>query len=192
DDGKSQPSAVSRDYSFDVDDASGRPPLLSVLGGKITTYRKLAEQAVDRLVRYFGSVGPAWTATATLPGGDIPDGDPNAFARGLRQMRPWLPVELADRYAHAYGTLSDVLLAGASDIDGLGREVAPGLFEAELQYLVDREWARTAEDVLWRRSKLGVGMTDQAIAAVQDWLDGGSSETDLDARRRTVISHAYQ
>jgi len=149
-------SAVTRDYELEYDAAPERAPLLSVFGGKLTTYRKLAEEVMDLLARGLGNVGPAWTAGVSLPGGDIADADFEGYLAKLRARVPWLPEELARRYAHAYGTRVDRLLGSARSVADLGEPFGGGLYEAEVEYLVNHEWATTAEDILWRRSKLGL------------------------------------
>ncbi|WJF90735.1 glycerol-3-phosphate dehydrogenase [Paraburkholderia bonniea] len=160
------PSALTRDYSLELDAPPGAAPLaplLSVFGGKITTYRKLAEEALDQLCHVLKRPAPAWTANAPLPGGDIAQADFEGFAAQFQQQFPWLPADLARRYAHAYGTRAARILAGADSLAGLGRGFAPGLYEAELRYLRDTEWARCAQDVLWRRSKLGLPLAAEAL-----------------------------
>ena len=186
DDESGDPSAVTRDYLLELDSqvqaaaaataAAGVPaaPLLSVWGGKITTFRKLAEEAADLLAPALGLARGAWTRDAALPGGDLsgwitPTGKPDAdFARfvdALRQRHPQLPAALVLRLAHGYGARLEQLLG-----DGrLGAEVAPGLFEAELNYLHSHEWARSADDVLWRRTKLGLHFDSAQRAAVAAW-----------------------
>lgn len=155
-------SEVTRDYrlAFDTDAA----PLLTVFGGKITTFRKLAEEALDLIAPALGNHHGAWTADACLPGGDIFGTKPNNravlefddYVRGLQQQYAWLPPALVERYARAYGTRIKLLLADRSSIADMGDEVAPGLFAAEVDYLQRYEWATCDEDILWRRSKLGL------------------------------------
>lgn len=151
-------SAVTRDYLLEYDTNPGGAPLLSVFGGKITTYRRLAEEALDMLAPILGGVRPEWTARAPLPGGDIVNADFNAFLVDLQRHYPWLPETQLHRYARAYGTRIHRLLGGALRLDDLGKVLGDGLFEAEVDYLVRHEWARTPEDILWRRSKLGLHM----------------------------------
>jgi glycerol-3-phosphate dehydrogenase len=177
DDESSDPSALTRDYSLDLEDAE--PPLLTVLGGKLTTFRKLAEEAADLLVARLGARAGRgrWTEGAHLPGGDLsawigeserPDTDFLRFARALVSRHPELPEALCWRWARAYGTRV-ALLIGEGQGSNLGAEVVSGLFEAELHYLHDFEWARTAHDVLWRRSKLGLHLTAPEREAVARW-----------------------
>lgn len=172
------PSAVTRDYRLELDaGASGaEAPLLSVFGGKITTFRKLSEEAVDLLAGTLGHRSPAWTAQAPLPGGDIANAQFEPFAMRFAGEHPWLPAELARRYADAYGTRAERVVGEARSIAELGPELAPGLFERELVYLRDTEWARCADDVLWRRSKLGLhlapGTLDAVRAGIDAWFSG--------------------
>ncbi len=160
DDGEAEPAAITRDYMLDVDCPDGGAPLLSVVGGKITTYRVLAESALDRLRPWFPGMGPSWTATATLPGGDLPAGGAGALAAELIAAHPWLPPPLARRYAASYGTRAREILSGAEGPSDLGADFGWGLHERELAYLMNTEWARTVDDVLWRRTKLGLRFSD--------------------------------
>jgi len=166
------PSTVTRDYVFDlVGGSEGRPVLLSIFGGKITTYRRLAEHAMAKLGPHLGrAAGAAWTATRPLPGGDMPDGDFDAFLADLRRSLPGLPADLVARYARAYGTRCRVLLDGATTTAGLGQDFGAGLFEAEVRYLCAHEWAQTADDILWRRSKLGLEVGPEGRGRLEDWL----------------------
>jgi glycerol-3-phosphate dehydrogenase len=162
------PKSVTRDYVIDFD-RSG-PPLLSVYGGKLTTYRKLAEDVVDSLCPVLGSSAVAWTKHVPLPGGDMADGD---FARFVAQMRTrygWLDPALLQRFARAYGTRMTRLLDGCNSMTDLGAAVLPGLHTREIEYLRTAEFARTAEDILYRRSKLGVHLGPGAVAALDAWL----------------------
>ena len=172
DDESGDPSAVTRDYSLELD--TQQAPLLSVWGGKITTFRKLAEEAADLLTAPQQTVlhaqRGAWTAKALLPGGDLGCGADvvagfSRFVQALAKRHPELPAALCRRLARCYGSRVETLFAG----QGLGAEVAPGLFEAELHYLHRHEWARTADDVLWRRTKLGLHLGEAQRAAVAAW-----------------------
>ena len=161
--------STTRDYALELNrDAA---PLLTVFGGKITTYRVLAEEAVNRLAPLLGVSERGWTAGAPLPGGDIEDRDFAAFEAALARRHAWLPAPLRHRYARAYGTRVDRLLVGATRLTDLGAEIAPQLHQRELEYLWRVEWARSADDVLWRRTKLGLHVPSSAAMAVQQWLD---------------------
>jgi glycerol-3-phosphate dehydrogenase len=162
------PSSVTRDYILELD--RNPAPMLSVFGGKITTYRKLAETAVDTLARALGVAGTPWTRTAILPGGDLPHGSFAVFLRTLERKYPWLPLALRRRYAHAYGTRVDLILGNATKLEDLGEEIVPQLFAREAEYLCAEEFATTAEDILWRRTKLGLHLRGQPLRALDEWL----------------------
>ena len=156
DDASEDPSAITRDFALEVEAGEGRPALLSVFGGKITTYRCLAERALAILAPLLPGLAGPWTGRVPLPGGDLPDGDIDAFQAALQADKPWLPPGLARRLARAYGTRTARVLGGATCLADLGEDLGAGLTERELAYLVATEWARTADDVLWRRTKLGL------------------------------------
>ncbi len=177
DDESGNASAVTRDYLLEAN--ADAAPLLSVWGGKITTFRKLAEDAAEDIGRMLGERRPAWTRDAPLPGGDLsgwigtpsrPDTDFARFVQAVTQRHPWLPPALAHRLARAYGSRIDGLIGDAATLSDLGAEIAPGLHEAELRFLQRTEWAVSADDVLWRRSKLGLHLDAPQRAAVADWL----------------------
>lgn len=161
-------TSVTRDYVLDVD--TGGAPLASIYGGKLTTYRQLAEDVVDRLAPYLGCTAPRWTAGQVLPGGDLPDADFAAFLESLAARHPWLPASLLRRYARAYGTRTERLLQGAAAPADLGVEVLPGLHAREIDYLRREEWAVTADDILFRRSKLGLHVAADGAARLDAWL----------------------
>jgi glycerol-3-phosphate dehydrogenase len=162
------PKSVTRDYVLDLQRQG--PPLLSVYGGKLTTYRKLAEDVVGRLLRVLGLSAPRWTERVPLPGGDIPGGDFDGFRTRLARRYQWLDRALLWRYARAYGTRIDRLLEDCSGMQDLGREVLPGLHEREIAYLRREEFAQTAEDILFRRSKLGLHAPRGGVARLDAWL----------------------
>ena len=169
-------SAVTRDYQLDFD--IKRAPMLSVFGGKITTFRKLAEEAVDLVASYLANAAGAWTETACLPGGDLFGAVPSnrsvlefaQFTQGLQTRYAWLPAALVARYARAYGTRTDALLAGRRSIGEMGDEIAAGLYAAEVHYLMRHEWACSATDILWRRSKLGLHLPALTTARLDAWI----------------------
>jgi glycerol-3-phosphate dehydrogenase len=164
DDGSADASSVTRDYTLRVDDEAGNAPVLSVFGGKITTYRCLAESALDKLAPYFPGLKPAWTARAQLPGSDFADRE--ATKRDLQQRYSQVPPNVLQGVFRRHGTLAAQVLG-----DGrLGEYFGAGLTERELGYLVEREWARTAEDVLWRRTKCGLRMTEAQRRRVAEVL----------------------
>ena len=181
DDASGDASAVTRDYVFDLDPGDGLGSLLSVFGGKITTYRKLAEHALAKLQPVMGFADGPWTATAPLPGGDIPDADFGAFhAEAQRRLR-WLPAPLLRRWARAYGTRLAAIVGNADRLEDLGPDYGGGLHEAEVAYLVEHEWARTAEDVLWRRSRLGLHVGEDTVARLRTRLETGSAPAPVEA-----------
>ena len=198
-DAQADASAVTRDYLLETSTVGA--PLMTVWGGKITTYRKLAEEAAGQITTLLGEVGRAWTGKARLPGGDLdawigppmrPDRDMLAFSSRWRHKHPWIPPAMAERWAKAYGALAEQVLDGATSVAGLGREVAPGLYECELRYLMRHEWARSADDVLWRRSKLGLHLTVEQCRQVDEWITAAWQEIphdDADALVTTVINH---
>ena len=175
DDASGDPAAVTRDYLLESN--SEAAPLLSIWGGKITTFRKLAEEAGDEICRMLGKSRPHWTERSFLPGGDLsawigspqrPDTDFERFIAELQKSYSWLPASQARRLARAYGSRVDQFLPATEA--GLGAEVAPGLHEAELDYLRQQEWATQADDVLWRRSKLGLHYSETQRAQVAAWM----------------------
>jgi glycerol-3-phosphate dehydrogenase len=164
DDGASSATQATRDYVLSLNEEGA--PLLNIFGGKITTYRKLAEAAMAKLGH-----ADTWTAGVPLPGGDFAwDGGP-ALAAGLRKDYPFLTDSWADRLVHTYGTCARTLLGGAREAADLGRDFGATLTEAELTYLRDHEYARTGEDVLWRRTKLGLRLDEGQRAAVSAWME---------------------
>ena len=175
DDNADNPSAVTRDYIFDIDPkapAAGIAPVLSVFGGKITTYRKLAEHALDKLTPFFPHMTGAWTARHALPGGDLPAGEFEPWLEAWAARHAWLPHDLARHYARLYGSRADALLGGANSIGDLGRHFGGLLYEREARFLRNCEWAETTADVLERRTKHGLHLTEERRAAFELWLRG--------------------
>lgn len=160
DDGADKPEDVTRDYALTLDEAYGEAPLLTIYGGKITTYRRLAEAVMERIGHFFGAL-PPWTAGSTLPGGDFPvDGFYALVAEAIGRW-PFLDEPHARRLVRAYGRRIERFLGQAQSMDDLGPRFAGDLTGAEVRYLVESEWAQSAEDVLWRRSKLGLNATSE-------------------------------
>ncbi len=174
DDDSQSASTVTRDYVLDLDEQEGRAPLLSVFGGKITTFRKLAEHAMEKLCPLIDCQVPHWTSDAVLPGGDIGsekgDVDFDGFVERFTRQHNWLPRDLAWRYARNYGARAAMIVGDAKDLSGLGRELGDGIYEAELSYLVEQEWVVEASDLLWRRSKLGLHVSKETVSQIDAWL----------------------
>ncbi len=172
DDGSPDPSAITRDYTLRLDADDGVAPVLSVFGGKITTYRKLAEHALDQLQRWFPAMRPAWTGGTPLPGGDLAAGFDNFAEIELARRYPWLPDPVRRALAHRYGADIDAVLNGARSPADLGAYFGAELFAREVDYLIEYEWARTAEDILYRRTKSGLHLTVEQRAAVDNYVNG--------------------
>ncbi len=168
-DGSSNVSRVTRDYALDLDGREDAP-LLSVFGGKLTTYRSLAEGALDRLASHFPCPGGAWTDRATLPGGDVPDLDLRSYARELSERHVQLSPDVLHRLVRTYGTRAERLLEGVQSTADLGEDFGAGLHAREVDYLVANEWARTAQDILFRRTKLGLHVSKDGINRLNAYL----------------------
>jgi glycerol-3-phosphate dehydrogenase len=175
-------SEITRDYQLTLE--GEHAPLLSVFGGKITTFRKLAEEAVDMIAAKLGNLHGTWTEHACLPGGDL-FGPPqnravlefDTFVGALQQSYGWLPPKLVARYARAYGTRIHRLLDHRKCLADMGEAVADGLYEAELDYLVKNEWALSGVDILWRRSKLGLHLPADTAQRIDQWLANKKEES---------------
>lgn len=168
DDGSNNPSQVTRDYALRITGAPGEAALLSVFGGKITTYRALAERAVDALRPWFPGLGPSWTKTQALDGGDLGAGGLTGLRQQAERAYPWLSQTLLHTLTQRHGANVHALLAGAGSMAGMGRDFGAGLHAREVDYFVEQEWALTGEDVLWRRTKCGLQLTpiqQQAVIA---------------------------
>ncbi|MDG6093987.1 glycerol-3-phosphate dehydrogenase [Acetobacter sp. AN02] len=171
DDAAKNASAVTRDYVLDLD-TQGGAPLLSIFGGKITTFRKLAEHALEKLEPVLPAVrGGSWTADAALPGGDLGVGGFEGALARLRAAAPFLPEQLAWRLMRSYGTRAYEILGSAQSMADLGTDLGGGLTTREVDYLVSQEWVRRPEDVLWRRSKLGLHLSAKEREAVADYVN---------------------
>lgn len=170
DDGSANASEVTRDYVLDLDGAPGTAPVLSVFGGKITTYRRLAEHALEKLAPFFPEMKPPWTSAAPLPGGDLPDADFARFVADRAKAYPWLPPEHLRAMTRRHGSRIDRILGGAQGIADLGPHFGAGFYGRELDMFLREEWAASAHDVLFRRTKLGlhIGLADQA--AISDYI----------------------
>ena len=183
DDGASEAKAATRDYVFEFD-APGGLPLLSIFGGKITTYRRLSEEALERLAQYLpGKAKPAgWTGNEPLPGGDLDVSAIPALADELIRNYAFLSRAFALRLAHAYGTRASKVLGDATSANDLGQAFGDTLTEREVRYLIDHEFARTAEDIVWRRSKLGLRLSADEVRALDDWIAAYRGGADRPAR----------
>lgn len=171
DDGSGRPEAATRGYRFEVDGAPGEAPLLSVFGGKITTYRELSAEAVRLLVPFLPVLeGPDWTGSAFLPGGDFGRFEAPALAADLAARYPFLGKAGAARLVRLYGTIAQGFLGNAASAADLGEDFGHGLSAAEVDYLIAHEWARTAADVLWRRTKLGLHFSPEQTARLDAYI----------------------
>lgn len=170
DDGTSDPSAITRDYVLALDAPPDAAPLLNIFGGKITTYRRLAEHALDKIAPLFPGLKGPWTRATPLPGGDIDGTGMAEFRDRLRREFAALDPALLDDYAGRYGSRTRALLAGATAMADLGRDFGARLYAREVQWLMREEWAETAEDVLWRRTKRGLHLPASGAAALAAWM----------------------
>ncbi|TPE54973.1 glycerol-3-phosphate dehydrogenase [Maribrevibacterium harenarium] len=181
DDGQGNPSAVTRDYVFDLDE-TGNVPLLNVFGGKLTTFRKLSEHAIQKIDKFFPNMGGNWTAKATLPGGDIPNADFPSFVQAMKVKYSWMPRALLMHYGRHYGSLIQSIVGDAENLVGLGEHFGANLYEAEVRYLVANEWALTAEDVLTRRTKEALHLSAEQIQYFESWFNAQFLQTDLNRK----------
>lgn len=178
DDASDNPSAVTREYVLDLDAPKDQPPLLSVFGGKITTYRRLAEAVLEKLWRFLPRMGPSWTWSAPLPGGDMPGGSFDHLLADLAAAYPELEPAYLRALARRHGTRSYKVLGDARKVGDLGTAYGAGLFGREVDYLVREEWARGAEDILWRRTKCGLHMTPAKREAIATYMEGAEVRAD--------------
>ncbi|MGV8918657.1 MAG: glycerol-3-phosphate dehydrogenase [Pseudomonas sp.] len=176
------PSAITRDYTLSLSGGAGEAPILSVFGGKLTTYRKLAESAMAQLAPFFTQMKPSWTVNASLPGGEDMTTS-HALVNQLKTRFDWLPTQIAQRWARTYGSRSWRLLEGVQNLADMGDHLGGGLYTREVDYLCSEEWANHAEDILWRRSKLGLFTTPEEQARVEEYLN-------TVARRKSSIEAA--
>ncbi len=179
DDGSADPSQVTRDYVLKLDRTLGGAPLLTLFGGKITTYRCLAEEALAKLAPCFPAMGGPWTATEALPGGEV--GHFNRFRDAMFRRYDTLGRDLVDGIVRRHGSRAPEILGEARSIEALGRHFGAGLTEREVEYLVAEEWAETAEDILWRRTKRGLHMDAAQRAALAAFLERSPARGAADA-----------
>ncbi|QKC96773.1 glycerol-3-phosphate dehydrogenase [Mesorhizobium sp. NZP2298] len=172
DDGASKAQEATRDYVLRADGGEGDAPIVNAFGGKITTYRRLSESMLEKIEGFLGKRGKPWTSDAPLPGGDFPATGFDAQVAKLKAAYPFLDARLARRLTRLYGTRAQVLLGLAKSNAELGRNFGGDLYEAEVRYLVENEWAVTAEDVLWRRTKRGLHLAREQVAALDEFMRG--------------------
>jgi glycerol-3-phosphate dehydrogenase len=172
DDGASKAQEATRDYVLKADHPEGGPPVINIFGGKITTYRRLSEHMLEKIEHFLGKKGKSWTANATLPGGDFPATGFDAQVAKLKSDYAFLDLHLARRLTRLYGTRAKTLLGLAKSEADLGRKFGLDLYEAEVRYLIDHEWAVTADDVLWRRTKRGLTLSSEQASALDEYMKG--------------------
>jgi len=177
DDGASSATAATRDYVLKLDGENGQPPLVNIFGGKITTYRRLSEKVVEMLRPYFEDLDPSWTAGIPLPGGDFPVDGVKTLTSVLKGGYPFLDLDWALRLVRAYGTDAPKMLGNAQKIEDLGKYFGWNLYEREVRWLIDREWARTADDVLFRRSKIGLRVTESEADKLNTWMQNAHGKS---------------
>ncbi|RVC47896.1 glycerol-3-phosphate dehydrogenase, partial [Mesorhizobium sp. M4B.F.Ca.ET.088.02.2.1] len=172
DDGASKAQEATRDYVLKSDGGEGAAPIINAFGGKITTYRRLSESMLEKIEGFLGKRGKRWTADAPLPGGNFPATGFEAQVAKLKSAYPFLDQRLARRLTRLYGTLAQAVLGLAKSNADLGRNFGADLYEAEVRYLVQNEWALTAEDVLWRRTKRGLHLSREQVATLDEFMRG--------------------
>ncbi len=182
DDESSDPSAMTRDYTLELEDNNQKTPLLSIYGGKITTYRKLAEAAMKKMAPYFPKMKHNWTATAPLPGATTATQSLSDVKQIIQEVHAWLPEKLLTRYSRSYGLMCLQFLAPSTSnndvgIKDMGIYFGANLYQCEVDYLVQEEWAKSAEDILWRRTKLGLVISDDEVQALEAYLYNKKSTT---------------
>ncbi len=169
DDESDSPQAITRDYTLELEQELDQAPLLSIFGGKLTTYRKLGESAMKMLAPYFPAMGKPWTAAESLPGGNF-SCSREQLAQTITEQYPWIDSKLAFRYVRQFGTHAFTLLSGINNVEEMGQEFAQGVYQAEIDYMIKHELAKTGEDLLWRRSKLGLYLNSEQQQAVTDYV----------------------
>jgi glycerol-3-phosphate dehydrogenase len=182
DDGANKAQEATRDYELKLDGEAGKAPVLSIFGGKITTYRKLAEHALEKLTDVFPEMGKPWTKSVPLPGGDFNFRDVEAQISVILRKLPDMPRKQAERLFRCYGTRSAELLQGASRLVDLGQDFGAGLSQREIDYLIAEEWARDADDILWRRTKLGLRLSPEQCLRLQSYITSKEAESRRPAR----------
>ncbi|MEP1442359.1 MAG: glycerol-3-phosphate dehydrogenase C-terminal domain-containing protein, partial [Hyphomicrobiales bacterium] len=186
DDGATAAQEATRDYVLRVDGESDEPAAINIFGGKITTYRKLSESVLEHIQDLLGSRKAPWTKQSTLPGGDFAVAEFDSLVEKLTSDFPFLASSLAERFVRSYGTRAWLLLEGAQSSKDMGADFGHSLSEREVTYLMQHEWAECAEDILWRRSKLGVGLGKDEILALDEWISNEASFTLRTKKQREI------
>lgn len=168
-------SAVTRDYEFELDGGDGRAPIVSAFGGKITTYRKLSEHALNLLGPFFPKMGVDWTQDSALPGGNIANADFESWLAAFQNSHRWLPEPLARHFGRCYGTDAAELLDGVAGLADLGHHFGGLFYEREARWLIKNELAKSADDILLRRTKHGMFLSTEEQAAFSDWMISGAA-----------------
>ncbi len=172
DDGATKAQEATRDYVLKSEGGDGLAPIINIFGGKITTYRRLAEHMIEKIEGFLGEKGKSWTAKAVLPGGDFFDIGFDAQVKRLKASYGFLDIALARRLTRLYGTRAATMLGLAQSHSDLGKKFGPDLYEAEIRYLIAHEWAVTAEDILWRRTKRGLTLTREEASKLEEYMNG--------------------
>ncbi|SHF00403.1 glycerol-3-phosphate dehydrogenase [Vibrio gazogenes] len=178
DDESSSPQAVTRDYTIELEQTGDQAPLLSVFGGKLTTYRKLGEAAMNKLEPYFEQMGKSWTANVPLPGGYF-SCTREQLGESLRASYPWLSQKQAFRYAVQFGTYTRKMLSDVNRLEDMGRCFAEGVYQREIDYMIDCEFVRTSDDFLWRRTKLGLYLNQGEQQAIAQYITTRCTDTSV-------------
>jgi glycerol-3-phosphate dehydrogenase len=168
---------LTRDYSFEIDHKDNSAPVLTVFGGKLTTHRRLAEHAMQELSRIMSWAKHGVTKAESLPGGDFGTKGMSGYQRELQSRFPWLPLQQIERYVQQYGTRADELLAGASRLEDLGLQFGADLFQREADFLIRTEWAVTADDVMWRRTKVGLRLSSDQAKLLARYMENATGFT---------------
>ncbi|UZE98058.1 glycerol-3-phosphate dehydrogenase [Alkalimarinus alittae] len=177
DDESSDPSAMTRDYTLTLEDDNSKAPLLSIYGGKITTYRKLAEAAMNKLSPYFTTISGKWTKETPLPGATLATQSLSAIQGVIQEAHPWLPKELLSRYSQSYGLLCLKFIGGCTSLADMGINFGSNLYQNEVDYLVNHEWAKSVEDIIWRRTKLGLIMSQKEVSNLESYFADSTNLT---------------
>lgn len=184
DDGANAAQEATRDYVLRAETEDGKAPVINVFGGKITTYRKLAESMLEEIEKFLGKRGNPWTAGVTLPGGDFPATGYDDMVAALYKAHPWLDETFARRMVRLYGTEAKDIFGGAGSLDDLGTHFGDTLYETEVRHLMDKEWAITADDILWRRTKRGLRLSKTEAKALDGWLNGQLGRDSVPGKRK--------